>query len=130
MFDSILRMSSLDENTLNDLRAVLEAEHDSLREELAAHGKLLDGNWQGNASGLAGEEPDPNDAADKIEELVTNVPLVEELESRLKDVSGTLEKMEKGTYGVCEVGGEEIPLERLRANPAARTCVKHAANTR
>jgi RNA polymerase-binding transcription factor DksA len=34
--------------------------------------------------------------------------------------------MDEGLYGICEVGSETIPLERLKANPAARTCVEHS----
>jgi RNA polymerase-binding transcription factor DksA len=30
--------------------------------------------------------------------------------------------MENGTYGVCEKSGKPIELDRLMANPAARTC--------
>ena len=37
-----------------------------------------------------------------------------------------LEKMEQGVYGICEEGDEPIPLDRLKANPSARTCVEHA----
>jgi len=83
------------------------------------------GDWQGSAEG-SGIEADPNDAADQIEELSVNVPLVEELEKRHKDIVDALEKMEEGTYGICEAGEEEIPFDRLEANPAARTCVAHA----
>ena len=30
-----------------------------------------------------------------------------------------------GTYGSCEISGEAIEVERLEANPAARTCKAH-----
>jgi len=29
-------------------------------------------------------------------------------------------------YGICEVSNEPIPLERLKANPSARTLIEHA----
>lgn len=119
-------MSHLSEDDLNDLRANLEAERDSLDEELAAHGKPIRGDWQGNASGLSGKEADPTDAADQIEELVTNVPLVEELEKRRREIDKALAKIENGTYGACEVCKEPIPMDRLEVNPAASTCVAHA----
>jgi len=64
--------------------------------------------------------------ADQIEELVTNVPLVAELEEKHTDIVEALEKMEQGVYGICEEGDEPIPLDRLKANPSARTCVEHA----
>jgi len=119
-------MSHITEDQLNDLRAALEAESDSLGEELAAHGKLSGGDWQGASSEQKGIEADPTDAADQIEELVTNVPLVEELEKRYKEVAGALQDIEHGVYGICEDCEDLIPIDRLRANPAARKCVAHS----
>ena len=118
-------MSHLNENELEDLRANLEAERDSLDEELAEHGRKVGKDWQG-ASKSEGEEPDPNDAADNIEELATNIPLVEELEKRHKEIDKALEKMDKGTYGHCDVCKKPIDFDRLEANPAAATCIEHA----
>jgi RNA polymerase-binding protein DksA len=113
---------------LDELRTTLETEKTNLEEELASHGRVQNemGDWQGNSSGLEGEEADPNDAADQIEELVTNVPLVAELEERHTAIEEALERMDQGIYGACEDCGKPIPLERLKANPAARTCVEHA----
>jgi RNA polymerase-binding transcription factor DksA len=113
---------------LDSLRETLEAERDRLEEELSGHGRVLNdaGDWEGASIGFDGEESDPNDAADQIEELVTNVPLVAELEERHTDIIEAIEKMDEGVYGICEVGNEMIPFERLKANPAARTCVEHS----
>lgn len=95
--------------------------------DLREHGsKEPDGIWDPSSSGLDGEEADSADAADQIEELVTNVPIVHDLASRTRDIDDALAKMETGAYGICEIGSEEIPWERLVANPAARTCIEHA----
>lgn len=113
---------------LEELRGELEAERDSLLEELASHGRVQSesGEWEGASTGFEGEESDPNDVGDQIEELVTNVPLVKELEERHTDVADALEKMDEGVYGICEECDEPIDLDRLKANPAARTCLLHA----
>lgn len=118
----------MNKGQMNDLLALLEAERGSLEEDLASHGRAIPetGDWQGTSGGLQGEEPDPTDAADQIEELITNVPLVEELEGRYKDVRRAIQKIEKGKYGICETCNEEIPMDRLEANPAARTCIEHS----
>ena len=118
-------MSHLTEDQLEELRGALNAERDSLDEELSSYGKSVNGDWQGNSS-TKGGEADPTDAADNIEELATNVPLVEELEQRHKEINKALERMDKGTYGSCEVCNAEIPLDRLEATPAAATCITHA----
>ncbi|MBI5004397.1 TraR/DksA C4-type zinc finger protein [Candidatus Kaiserbacteria bacterium] len=84
------------------------------------------GEWEGSsADETTMEEADPTDAADQIEELLTNVPLVADLQKRANEVDDALDRMEKGTYGTCEVCREPIPLERLEANPAAKTCIAH-----
>lgn len=121
-------MQKIPQADLEELRAALEVEKENLEEELAAHGRVQSetGDWQGASIGFEGEESDPNDVADQIEELATNVPLVEELEDRHHDVADALEKMDEGVYGICEVSNEPIPLDRLKANPAARTTVEHA----
>jgi len=41
----------------------------------------------------------------------------------LKDIDNTLDKMEKGTYGICEECEEKISEKRLEANPVARYCI-------
>ena len=47
------------------------------------------------------------------------------LEVRLEQVNKALEKIENDTYGTCEKCGTDIPEERLKANPAATTCIEH-----
>lgn len=44
--------------------------------------------------------------------------------SAVEDIDRALEKMEIGTYGVCERCHEAIPKERLRALPYAALCVR------
>jgi RNA polymerase-binding transcription factor DksA len=48
--------------------------------------------------------------------------------ARLTDVKDALAKIDAGTYGICETSGEPIEEARLRANPAARTCMHHITN--
>ena len=102
---------------------MLAREQKNLEQELAEHGRKVSGNWQGTAKGFDENEADETDEGDKMEELATNVPLVEMLETRVKEVLDALAKMKSGTYGICEKTGESIPLERLRANPAARMTI-------
>jgi len=44
----------------------------------------------------------------------------------LKEIDDALERIEKGTYGICEGTGKPIPKARLEANPWARYCVEYA----
>lgn len=121
-------MRNIPQADMEELRAALEVEKADLEEDLASHGRVQSetGDWQGASVGFEGEESDPNDVADQIEELATNVPLVEGLEARHLDVVEALERMDTGVYGICEASGEPIPLERLKANPSARTLLEYA----
>jgi len=42
----------------------------------------------------------------------------------LRQIERALEKIEEGTYGICDISGEEIPLVRLEALPYATMTVK------
>jgi DnaK suppressor protein len=42
----------------------------------------------------------------------------------LRQIDRALEKIEEGTYGVCDISGEEIPMKRLEAVPYATMTVK------
>lgn len=42
----------------------------------------------------------------------------------LKKIEKTLEKIENGTYGICESCGVEIPIGRLEARPVTDLCIE------
>lgn len=42
----------------------------------------------------------------------------------LSKIDHALAKFEDGTYGICELTGEEIPIERLKARPVAQYTVE------
>lgn len=39
-------------------------------------------------------------------------------------IDETLQKIENGTYGICEMCGKEIEEERLKARPVASYCIE------
>lgn len=85
------------------------------------------GTWSAKAPEMDVMSPaaEPNEAADKIEELDERGEEVTTLSARLADVRRALQSFDEGAYGVCEVCGKKIEEERLEANPAARTCIEH-----
>lgn len=50
----------------------------------------------------------------------------ENLEKRLNDINQTLERIKKGTYGVCENCSSSIEEKRLNAMPVASLCISCA----
>lgn len=85
------------------------------------------GDWEGKEQEMDVMSPmaDSNEAADKIEEYDENRAVNDELEVRYNELKHALERIQKGTYGICEVCQAPIEEERLNANPAARTCIAH-----
>jgi len=66
----------------------------------------------------------PDEDAEEVEQYETLLALEHSLELRLKDVNDALEKIENDQYGECENCHQKIEIARLKANPAARFCMK------
>ena len=101
-----------DSDVLARLRADLERERDELRSQLGEQGIDFDENFAD--SGQV--------AAEQGEHRV----LAGALGDQLAEIEHALEKMDAGTYGLCEADGEPIPEGRLEAMPATRFCIDHA----
>ena len=48
--------------------------------------------------------------------------VLDDIETELGDVEHALQRLEDGSYGVCEVCRDPISEERLVSHPAARLC--------
>ena len=107
------------EEQKNQLLAALTAVTTEL-EQIASHNEET-GDWEAipDASDLG--NADVNIEADAFEDWATRRALVAALETRYRDLKRAIEKIEAGTYGICEISGEPIEPERLAVNPAART---------
>jgi len=119
----------MNEQEKNQFKIALENELTVLEKELSEVGRKNPSNkvdWEATEGNVSVEErSEPNEIADKIEEYEEHAGVLKELESRYNDVKLALTKMSGDTFGICEVGGEVIETERLKANPAARTCEAH-----
>ncbi len=106
----------------------LEKELKLVEEELNEVGRKNPNNknWEATEVALDSDEADENEVADKMEGFSENSAIVEQLKKQYDEIKIALEKIKNGTYGICEVGGEQIPENRLWANPSARTCIEHS----
>ena len=106
----------------------LEAEKKLLEKELEKVGRRNPDNlsdWEATPIDRDASQADENTVADSIEGYEENVAIVNTLETRYQDLKSALDKLKHGTYGLCQVCGEEIDAERLEANPSARKCREH-----
>lgn len=66
------------------------------------------------------------DTATETFERELDEGLEEDARAQLRQVEEALARIESGEYGLCEVDGEAIPVERLEAVPWTTLCVEHA----
>jgi RNA polymerase-binding transcription factor DksA len=109
------------------LKTKLEEERARLEAELATLGTQNTenpGDWEAKSAGFD-DTADPNERADSIEEFEDRVAILAPLEIQFNEVKAALQRIEDGTYGICQVSGEPIEAKRLEANPSATTCMAH-----
>jgi DnaK suppressor protein len=114
----------MDNKVIEELKAQLLKEKEDLEKSLSRIARPLDlkeGDYETNFEELG---TDKDDNATEVDQYVGNASVEASLERNLQEVLEALNRIEKGTYGICENCKKEINLERLRVNPSARTCMK------
>lgn len=117
---------ALDKKIIEELRTLLLKEKDQLESNLSRIARLVDkkeGDYETNFEEIGS---DKDDNATEVDQYAGNVSVETSLEKQLQDVLEALKKIENGTYGICENCHKEIDIERLRANPSAKNCIKCA----
>jgi DnaK suppressor protein len=114
----------LDKKTIEELKSALIREKKELEKDLERIARPIDKKEGDYETSFEDIGSDREDNASEVEQYTDNLPVEITLEKKLKDIIEALEKMEKGTYGICENCTREIDLERLRVNPSARNCIK------
>lgn len=71
-----------------------------------------------------GDVEDESEVGDEATTLGENTAVASELIKLLTEIKSALSDIELGKYGFCENCSEYIPEDRLRAYPAAKTCIK------
>jgi len=106
-----------------DLRALLDQERADLHKQLEE---------LGFADGGSGLTYDSNfaDSSQVTAERGEAEALASTLKETLAEVEHAIEKLDEGTYGVCEDCGKEIPATRLDAMPSSRYCIDCAGKVR
>ena len=107
----------------------LEEEKTRLERELETVGRRNPKNpedWEPTEKDLNLQSSDPNEMADKFEELDTRVGIETTLEEELNSIKKALKRIKDGGFGKCEICNKPLDENRLKANPAASACLKHA----
>jgi len=115
---------ALDKATIDELKSALLEEKEMLEKDLGRIARPVDkpeGDYETSFEDIG---TDREDNASEVEQYTDNLPVELTLEKNLKEVLEALEEIDLRTYGICKNCNQEISLDRLRANPAARTCIK------
>jgi DnaK suppressor protein len=105
---------------LKKIRNRLESEQKRLQrelEELETNVESAEVRREGSPFGKREEE------ATESFELEKRLALQKQVRNNLVEIEHALEKLDKGTYGLCDICGQPITPERLEAVPHANLCL-------
>lgn len=71
-----------------------------------------------------GEFPDPTDRASWESDRNFLLRIRERERKLITKIREALERIEEGTFGICELCGEEISEQRLEVRPVTTLCIK------
>ncbi len=112
---STMNEATMDENHLSFFR-------DLLHERL--HGLLEDA--EKTVEGMSGgrvEFPDPTDRASLESNRNFDLRIRDRERKLIKKIRQALDRIQDGTFGICEECGGPISVERLRARPVTTLCI-------
>lgn len=71
-----------------------------------------------------GAFPDPTDRASMESDRNFELRIRDRERKLINKIRKTLEKIEDGTFGICEICGEPIEFKRLEARPVTTRCIE------
>lgn len=104
---------------INEMKGRLEEERTKILTEFKEDSHVADGDVQANFPDYGRSE---EDNVTEMEDYQSLAAITASAKERLAEIEDALGRIQAGIYGVTDEG-EEIPGNRLRANPAATTLV-------
>lgn len=126
--DNKIKTRPMDLKTTKQFKKKLEEEKIDLEKMLGQFAKKdrrIEGDWETKFAQFGSHTSEQDENADEVEEYSNLLPVEYSLELRLQEVNSALKKIKEKKYGKCEKCKKEIPVERLRVNPAAKACLDH-----
>jgi len=106
----------MDEEKLERFRAILNQQLEELLEEAAR-----------TVSGMTADKenfPDPTDRATAEWDRNFMLRIRDRERKLINKIRQALERIDEGTFGICESCGEEIGEKRLEARPVTTLCIE------
>jgi len=105
--------------TAKDLKLIRKMLQSKINELMAEVGKTVV-DMAGNEEKL----PDMNDRASQESDLNLEIRMRERERKLIVKMKEAIERIDEGTYGVCEECGEPIGVKRLMARPVTTLCIE------
>jgi len=108
---------------LQEIKNKLLEEKNTLETELNKIAKKNPHNEEDYQAKFEDYGDDESDNTSEVDKFSLNLSLEKTLEKALKDVNKSLERMEKGEYGICKYCNQPIGAKRLLARPTSSACI-------
>ncbi|MCH5584733.1 TraR/DksA C4-type zinc finger protein [Shimazuella sp. AN120528] len=116
----------MNQQQLEKLKQLLIKEKQDFEQRLEQnHDYGLEMGMNDSVGELSGYDNHPGDIGSELFERGKDLALQDADQHHIDAVNRALSRMERGSYGICEVCHQEIPYERLEAVPWATTCSQH-----
>ncbi len=120
---------ALAKSTIKKFQTQLEEERERLTAVIVEHEKEMEDARNSETAADRSSDPENADAGSMRLEYAKELSIERNASDLLHKVEHALRRIEAGQYGVCEVCGTAIPMERLEVLPYATTCVTCASRT-
>ena len=111
----------MEKQTMDRFRQRLEEE--LVRQRDFAEAITHQGSLRDEVSELSVVDNHPADVGTEVFERSKDIGLRENALIQVDKITEALDRIQAGNYGLCEICGREIPLERLEAMPQTTLCV-------
>ena len=117
----------LAKTTLDRFRKRLEGEKERLEEQIADYERVLEEARLTESSSDRSPDPGNAEASSMKLEYAKELSIEQNTLDLLSKANRALERIDAGTYGICESCGKAIPIERLEVLPYSTLCVECAS---
>jgi RNA polymerase-binding transcription factor DksA len=118
--------AKLTKKEIDELRDRLEQEHAELEEQLTTIEDTSFAATQSDLSGDVGLDDESADAGTATFEREKDLSIEQNVRDLLQKIERALQKIDAGTYGICERCGKPIEKARIKALPYVDLCIKDA----
>jgi len=118
--------TKLTKKEIDDFEARLRAERVELAEQLATIEDQTFATTQSDLSGDVGVDDESADAGTATFEREKELSIEQNVRDLLQKIDRALQRIDAGTYGICQRCGKPIEKARVKALPYVDLCIKDA----